>query len=168
MIRNYGKAHVVTLGKDDVNEEVKTDENIVIESDLKPKEVPPNKLHSINLKKISSYRKLRRSYKISNQKAVFINDLKVVLNEFDPKEHTYNDELLLCVVNIAEHFFVFGNKEERESVKRESIREVMLPYFRNDKELLEKTIMHIWHLVKKSNAFKRSIQRLKLFFFQRS
>lgn len=167
MIRNYATSHSVTLGLDSVNEEVKEDLTQSVTIDIKQKEVPPNKLHSINLKKIRSYQQLRRKYKISNQKAVFINDLKVVLNEFDPKEHTYNDELLLCVVNIAEHFFVFGNKQERETVKNEAIEEVMLPYFKFDKVLLEKTISHIWHLVKKSTAVKRAVQRLKLFFFQK-
>ena len=82
-------------------------------------------------------------------------------------DHQYNDELLVEILNIAEVYFCYGSKEEREKVKFEAIQELMLPYFINDKELLLKTISHVWAKVSKSNSFKRIWQRFKLFFFQK-
>ena len=39
------------------------------------RDVPPNTIYGHNLKKISSYNKLRKTYKLSNQKAFFLNDI---------------------------------------------------------------------------------------------
>ena len=39
-------------------------------------DVPPNTIYGHNLKKISSYNKLRKGYKLSNQKAIFSTILK--------------------------------------------------------------------------------------------
>ena len=64
-------------------------------------------------------------------------------------------------------YFCYGSKEEREKVKFEAIQELMLPYFKDDKELLLKTISHVWSKVYKSNSFKRTWQTFKLFFFQK-
>ena len=132
------------------------------------KEIPPNTIYGCNLKKIKSYKNIRKSYKLKNQKQVFITDLRAVLNEFPTVNHQYNDELLVEILNIAECYFIYGDKNERETVKNESILEIMKPYFKNDEELLMKTITHVWHKVSKSNMFKRSLQRFKLFFFQNS
>ena len=71
------------------------------------------------------------------------------------------------ILNFAEVYFCYGDKEEREKVKSEAIKELMLPYFKEDEQLLLKTISHIWSKVSKSNAFKRTWQRFKLFFFQK-
>ena len=57
------------------------------------KEIPANSLYGVNLKKIKSYKNIRRSYKIKNQKQVFLTDLKQVLREFPFMDHQYNDEL---------------------------------------------------------------------------
>ena len=132
------------------------------------KEIPPNTIYGCNLKKIKSYKNIRKSYKLKNQKQVFITDLRAVLNEFPTDNHQYNDELLVEILNIAECYFIYGDKNERETVKNESILEIMKPYFKDDEELLMKTITHVWHKVSKSNMFKRSLQRFKLFFFQKS
>ena len=145
----------------------KVEPNEVIKEEIM-KEIPPNTIYGCNLKKIKSYKNIRKSYKLKNQKQVFITDLKTVLNEFPINNHQYNDELLIEILNIAECYFVYGNNKERETVKNESIIEIMKPYFKDDEELLLKTISHVWHKVSKSNMFKRSLQRFKLFFFQKS
>ena len=147
--------------------EKKLDLTTVETKDEAMKEIPPNTIYGCNLKKIKSYKNIRKSYKLKNQKQVFITDLRTVLNEFPTDNHQYNDELLVEILNIAECYFVYGNKKERETVKQESIVEIMKPYFKDDEELLMKTISHVWHKVSKSNMFKRSWQRFKLFFFQK-
>ena len=115
------------LSKPEENEDEKQNEIL--------KEIPANSLYGVNLKKIKSYKNIRRSYKIKNQKQVFLTDLKQVLREFPFMDHQYNDELLVEILNIAEVYFCYGSKEEREKVKSEAIKELMMPYFNEDEQL---------------------------------
>ena len=130
------------------------------------RDVPPNTIYGHNLKKISSYNKLRKGYKLSNQKAIFLNDIKAILKEFPSDKHQYDDELLVEILNIAEAYFIYGSSADREKVKQDCIIELLLPYFKNDTELLFKTIGHVWKMVKKTNIAKRSWSRFKNFFFK--
>ena len=130
------------------------------------RDVPPNTIYGHNLKKISSYNKLRKTYKLSNQKAFFLNDIKAILREFPADRHQYDDELLTEILNIAEAYFIYGSSEDREKVKQDCIIELLSPYFKNDTELLFKTIGHVWCNVKKTNIAKRSWSRFKNFFFK--
>jgi hypothetical protein len=139
-------------------------ENEIIEHDIKPVDVPPKSLYGNNLKKIKSFKKLRRGYKLQNQKAIFLNDLKQLLQQFPAENHQYDDELLIEILNIAESFFIYGTTEERENIKNECISELMKPYFKNDQELLMKTISHIWQHVHKSTLARRLWSRFKNFF----
>ena len=136
------------------------------QNDIKPVDVPPKSLYGNNLKKIKSFKKLRRGYKLQNQRAIFINDLKQLLRQFPAELHQYDDELLIEILNIAESFFIYGTQEEREKIKTECIEELMKPYFKNDGELLLKTIGHIWVHVNKSNLRRRLWARFKNFFFR--
>ena len=131
-------------------------------------DVPPKSLYGNNLKKIKSFKKLRRGYKLQNQRAIFINDLKQLLKQFPAENHQYDDELLIEILNIAESFFIYGSSEERENIKTECIEELMKPYFKNDKELLMKTIGHVWQHVNKSNLRRRLWSRFVNFFLQKS
>ena len=88
--------------------EIKTDKMKCV------RDIPPNTIYGHNLKKISSYNKLRKGYKLSNQKAIFLNDIKTILKEIPADKHQYDDELLTEVLNICEAYFVYGNAEERE------------------------------------------------------
>ena len=158
----------VELGIDSSSSEIKEPE--VIKHDIKPVttsqpvEVPPKSLYGNNLKKIKSFKKLRRGYKLQNQKAIFLNDLKQLLQQFPAELHQYDDELLIEILNIAESFFIYGTSEERENIKNECINELMKPYFKNDQELLMKTICHIWQHVHKSTLPRRLWSRFKNFF----
>jgi hypothetical protein len=143
-----------------VTNDVKTDEIKTI------RDVPPNTIYGHNLKKISSYNKLRKGYKLSNQKAIFLNDIKAILKEFPPEKHQYDDELLVEILNICEAYFIYGSTEDRKKVKQDCIIELLLPYFKNDTELLFKTISHVWKYVKKTNIAKRSWARFKNFFLK--
>ena len=143
-------------------------EDEVKENDIKPVDVPPKSLYGNNLKKIKSFKKLRRGYKLQNQRAIFINDLKQLLKQFPAENHQYDDELLIEILNIAESFFIYGSSEERELIKVQCIEELMLPFFKNDKELLMKTIGHVWQHVNKSNLRRRLWSRFVNFFLQKS
>ena len=144
-----------------------TTEHKVDEVKSSVRDVPPNTIYGHNLKKITSYNKLRKGYKLSNQKAIFLNDIKAILKEFPAEKHQYDDELLVEILNIAEAYFIYGSSADREKVKQDCIIELLLPYyFKNDTELLFKTISHIWDKVKKTNIAKRSWSRFKNFFFK--
>ena len=116
---------------DSNNDEKPSTEDEVKENDIKPVDVPPKSLYGNNLKKIKSFKKLRRGYKLQNQRAIFINDLKQLLKQFPAERHQYDDELLIEILNIAESFFIYGSSEERELIKVQCIEELMLPFFKN-------------------------------------
>ncbi len=138
-----------------------------IEPETQPVQIPPKSLYGSNLKKIKSFKKLRRGYKLQNQKSIFLHDLKELLRNFDTTTHKYDDSLLIEILNIAESFFIYGKTEDREKIKKECIFDIMLPYFANDSELLSKTISHVWRHVSKSSLRRRLWSRFKIFFFQK-
>ena len=126
--------------------------------------VPPKRVYNHDLKKIKSYRKLRRNFKINNSKIVFVNDMKAILECFKLDEHKLDTELLIEVLNVAESFFIYGNKDERNDCKLEAVRELMLPYFFDNELILDKSIANVYHRVVKSNLAKRLWRRLINFF----
>jgi hypothetical protein len=146
------------LTKNDLDPELPTSETRTVQ-------VPPKSLYGTNLKKIKSFKKLRRGYKLQNQKAIFLHDLKELLRNFDVIAHKYDDSLLIEILNISESFFIYGKTEDREQIKKECIFDIMLPYFANDTDLLAKTITHVWRHVSKSSLRRRLFARFKNFFF---
>jgi len=60
-----------------------------------------------NLKKIKSFRKLRQSYKIDNQKSIFLNDMQSMLSHMNTDENELNLELMVEICNIANEFFIY-------------------------------------------------------------
>ena len=150
------KSHIETINSDDVD--VNLNENIEIE-------IPPKQLRSYNLKKIKSFKAIRHKYKLSNQSKLFQNDLQVLLNEYLPQNYQLDTELLIHILNIAEQFFIYGSKNEREEQKTASVKKLMLQYFRDDEELLDSMIGLVWHKVNKSNFLKRFYYRMKNKFF---
>lgn len=156
----------------DVVEEPVVDEPVVepVVEEVKVKKVenvPPKRVYNHDLKKIKSYRKLRRNFKINNSKVVFINDMKSILECFKLEEHKLDTELLIEVLNVAESFFIYGNKDERNDCKLEAVRELMLPYFFDNELILDKSIANVYHRVTKSNLVKRVWRRLLNFFFSK-
>tara|TARA_R110001606_G_scaffold353438_1_gene503975 strand:- start:12 stop:497 length:486 start_codon:yes stop_codon:yes gene_type:complete len=145
-----------------VEPDVKQDEPV-----KKVEDVPPKRVYNHDLKKIKSYRKLRRNFKINNSKIVFVNDMKAILECFKLEEHKLDTELLIEVLNVAESFFIYGSKQEREDCKLESVRELMLPYFFDNELILDKSIANVYHRVVKSNLVKRVYRRLLNFFFSK-
>ena len=151
-------------------EEIKEPEPVEVEvkNDVKKVEdIPPKRVYNHDLKKIKSYRKLRRNHKINNSKLVFVNDMKAILECFKIENHKLDTELLIEVLNIAESFFIYGNKEERTDCKIEAVKELMLPYFFNNELILDKSISNVYHRVVKSNLVKRVWRRLLNFFFSK-
>ena len=137
------------------------------ETDYTIKTIPPATLHGSknNLKNIKSFRKLRQTYKVSNQKSIFLTDMKSVLGHLNIDENKMNLELLIEVSNIANEFFIYGKKTLREESKIEAVRELLLPYFLNDSVVLDSMLISMEKKISKSTAVKRYLRRMRNFFF---
>jgi hypothetical protein len=118
-----------------------------------------------NLKKIKSFKKLRQSYKIDNQKSIFVNDMESMLSHMSADENELNLELMVEICNIANEFFIYGETKTRETSKTDAIHEFLLPYFRDDELLLNTMFDSVQHKIVKSNFVKRAFKRIKNFFF---
>lgn len=128
--------------------------------------IPSAKVHNYNLNKIKSFKQIRKRYKTGNYYNIFIHDLKIVLDEYQPiEDYQYNNELLVHVLNICEAYFIYGKKEEREKMKTQAIKELMKKFYHDDEELLDVMISTVWNKVKKSTIFKRVFARVKNYFF---
>jgi hypothetical protein len=126
--------------------------------------IPPKSYNGHNLKRLKSYQKLRRHYKLENHKEIFIRDLSAILKEFPISEHSLDHDLLIEILNIAEQYFIYGDKKLRNEAKTESVATLMMPYFLNNNDLLNKTIDTLWYKVNKSNIFRRCYKRIINFF----
>ena len=116
-----------------------------------------------NLKKLASFKQIKKNYKLQSQKDIFVSDVRSLLQHLDKDEHEYDIELLIEVLNACEEFFIYGNKEERTQCKLDAINELMLDYFGNE-QVLNKFVGTIKNQVKKSNFMKRTLKKIKNFF----
>lgn len=117
-----------------------------------------------NLKKIKSFKKLRQSYKVSNQKGIFINDMKNMLKHMDISNNEFNIDLLVEVSNIANDFFIYGKSNMREQSKAEAVYELLLPYFGDNVHLLSAMLESVQYKIRHSSRLKRLYKRVYNFF----
>ena len=146
----------------DVQETVNHD----IKNEKGPDTLPPKNLYGQNLKKLKSYRLLRKNFKMNEIKTAFIQDVSQVLLTLEPAgKNKYDTDLLVAVLNLAEQFFIYpGNGEERDTLKLEAVKELMLPFFNDNEEMLLAVMGSVLHKVVRSNVFKRMWARAKLYF----
>jgi hypothetical protein len=128
-------------------------------------DVPPKTLNGFNLKKIKSFKIIRKKYKLHNQTTLFIKDLQTVLKEYEPSKFQLDTDILVHICNIAEQYFIYGNHREREEQKIISITTLMKPYFKDDAELLQKMMSVVYDKVNKSTLVKRLYRRFINHFF---
>jgi hypothetical protein len=133
-------------------------------------DVPPKTLKSLNgynLKKIKSFKIIRKKYKLNNQTAMFIQDLQIILNEYAPDKYQLDTDMLVHICNIGEQYFIYGSKKEREEQKILAITTLMRPYFKDDTELLHKMMSVVYDKVNKSTLLKRLYRRTVNFFLKK-
>lgn len=116
-----------------------------------------------NLKKLASFKQIKKNYKLQSQKDIFVSDVRSLLQHLDKDEHEYDIELLIEVLNACEEFFIYGSSEEREQCKMDAIHELMMEYFGNE-HVLNKFIGTVKNQIKKSNFLKRTLKKIKNFF----
>ena len=149
-----------------VNEtEPKLESEIESEIESEPLDLDESKAHEYNLKKMKSFKQIRKKSKHSDQLSIYFAYMNKVLKKYDAKTNQLDIKLLILVLNVTEGFFIFQSKEEREIMKREAVIKIMKPYFRNDEEVLNAMIGCVWHRVKKSNIIKRFFKRLNMQIF---
>ena len=100
------------------------------------------------------------------QQKMFVDDITHILTQCPVESHQFDDELLTEVLSIAESFFVYGSKEERDAAKTTAVHQLMAPYFSNNDILLEKTVGHVWRHVKKTSMLRRARAKIGVFFWQ--
>ena len=128
-------------------------------------DIPKKRSHGINLKDIPEYRKIRKEYKISNDKSIFIKDLQSVLDHLPPDDNQYSTEILLMILNVSEQFFCYGDSSTRVKAKDETVQALMLPYFGDDKRLLLTVVALVRNRVRRSTPLTRTLRRVRNFFF---
>ena len=160
---------MIQLKNENVQEMKTSVEEHVDNSDAVSVSVPPcmDNLPKVkvgnNLKKLSSFKQIKKNYKLQSQKDIFVSDVRSLLQHLDKEQHHYDIELLIEVLNACEDFFIYGNKVERTQCKNDAINELMVDYFGNE-EVLNKFIGTVKNQIKKSNFFKRTIKKVKNFF----
>ena len=87
----------------------------------------------------------------------------MILKEYNPIDNKLDEKILIEVLNIANEYFYIGNKDDRDKAKFEAVKKLMLPYFMCNELVLEKSIVNVYHKVKKSNFIKRGLKRLSHF-----
>jgi hypothetical protein len=117
-----------------------------------------------NLKKLASFKQIKKNYKLQSQKDIFVSDVRSLLQHLDREEHEYDIELLIEVLNACEEFFIYGDQVERQHCKDDAISELMIDYFGNE-QVLNKFVGTIKNQVKKSNWLKRTLKKTTNFFW---
>ena len=123
----------------------------------------PKSLHGVNLLNIPGYHENRRSLKFQSQKNEFMRDVTALFAMYNVSEHNADDSILVMVLDCAERFFIWGNKSQRDEAKHAAVQAVMLPFYKNDPEFLEKAKKYVWWRVTKTSLAKRLIQKAVFF-----
>lgn len=162
--RPVPKEEIPEVYKEEPKEESKEVKFKDVDVDVEPElsALPKSKVYS-RLKKLSSFKQIKKDFKLQSQKDLFVSDIKALLSHLKKSEHLYDTELLVEVINACNEFFIYGTYEEREQSKAEAVLELMLPFFEK-KEVLTQFIKTVDGKVKKSNVFRRMIRKVYNFF----
>jgi len=87
-----------------------------------------------------------------------------MLNHLHVDDNKFNLELLIEVSNIANEFFIYGEKDAREESKYQAVHELLLPYFQDDSDILETMLVSVQNKIKKSTFLRRILKRAYNFF----
>ena len=110
------------------------------------------------LKSSSKFTDARHKIKTSVLLEEFQQKLNSDLELFNADENRYDIEFVLKVCNIAESYFIQYKK--MGEIKQIAVIQVLLPYFKNDSELIKNIILHIYPKITKSNILRRNKTRI--------
>lgn len=119
-----------------------------------------------NLKKIKSFKKLRQSRKVSNQKELFLYDMKEMLCDVVLENDNDRKDLLIEIANIAHDYFIYGDQVTRETSINDAVQELLLPFFDGNKAEFKVDLLTVRKSIIKPNILKRTASRVYNFFVQ--
>ena len=95
----------------------------VLKHDISTSKPRPTKIKALH--KMKSLKKISESYKVHNQAQLFIDKIKLDLEQYDDEDLELNYNVLCDVRNKAIKHIVYGNKEERDEAIEFSVKELM-------------------------------------------
>lgn len=144
--------------------EFKLESQLEPQLEVKPVDaLPKSKVYS-SIKRLSSFKQLKSNYKMQTQKEIFVTDVRALLQHLDIKEHKFDTELLVEVLNACEEYFVYGEFKDREESKSEAVKELMTDFFDSDL-VLNKFVDVLGSKVKRSTPLRRLMKKIYNFFF---
>lgn len=161
IVENQTDPKLSTLGKNDED----LDETEHLEMKYSVKDIPQSRYGDINLKKYSSFKSSRVGLKLQNQEALAINQLKHWVSHVSVELNMLNIELLVDVANFLHKFFIYGDKHQREQSFSKVFNLIMLPYFKNDQDVLDAMKTSVEYRIVKSTLLSRRVSKLKNSFF---
>lgn len=153
-LEDLGQTEMVDV---DVDEETQSVEKVL--------PVPQSKYGSVDLKKYQSFKSSRVQIKLSNQEVLAKQQLTQWLKNIDVSANQLNAELLVDIYSFAYAFFIYGDKVSREQSINRVVESVLLPYFKNDVEVLHAIKQSNEYKIVKSTSFSRRLSKLKNYFF---
>ena len=127
--------------------------------------VPNARYGNINLKKYNSFKETRCLIKLSNQELLASQQLNIWLGSVDKNLNMFNLDLIIDVCNFCESFFIYGSKEQRECSIEKIVVKCLLPFCKNDTDIVKALMLSVAHRVKKSTKMSRNKTKLFNFFF---
>jgi len=118
---------------------------------------PVESMNFAELKELSKLRESRKKVKGILHIADFAQKVKSDLKSLSVEDGKYEHSLVLKACDIAELFFMDKGCGD---IKREAVISVLLPYFKNDAELIAKIIEFIYPMIHKSTIIRRNKKRL--------
>lgn len=139
-------------------------QSVDLGEDAAPIDIPPKSvLHSDIKKLMPKFASKRKQLKIEHAKREFVTEFHKVLTLFDAEgEEKYDHQIVLLACQCAERFFIDRGMGD---IKQEVVVQSVLPFFKEDKDLVLKIIELVLPLIERSTFFSRNKQRFINFFW---
>lgn len=163
-------SHSLDIADEHINvsigaEEQKQDAERLSDIALSEPKIPDKYFFNTNLQKaLPDYHERRKNAKNSVEIMFWNQKISELLAVYDPQEDKYYFKLVRAVCQIVEDYFVYDKK--LGDAKKSVVLSVCLPFFDNNRELLEKVIENELENVVKSTFFRRVCAKFEIFFFR--
>lgn len=123
--------------------------------------IPDTLILGSDMKSLPSFRKKRQQMKAANMEVRFREEVAKLLAYYPVDAHKYDDELLLCVMQLAEDFFIYQSK--CGPTKLAAVIDVMLPYYDGQSALVANQVKLLYPKVGQTTFSRRLAKRLLFF-----
>jgi hypothetical protein len=110
---------------------------------------------------MKSMKRLSSNLKLNGQINDFLEIERTKLNVDCADSELYLNTIVLKeVMQSAEKFFVYGNKSQRDALKEEAVLLLMIKYFNDDEDVLNRFIEITYKKVSKYGFIRRVLMRI--------